>query len=134
MITKINEVKTIVKNISCNCKCKFHSTTCYSNQKWNNDKCQCQCKKYYTCKRDYSWNLSICIYQNSRYLKSIVDNSIIICNKITNITDKLSTNVTNIAPTDVTSTVSMNSNNKKGIYKMDSYILHIISDHITIYI
>ena len=33
MITKINEAKTLVKHISCDCKCKFNSTTCNSNQK-----------------------------------------------------------------------------------------------------
>ena len=39
MITRINEVKTMVKHISNDCKCKFNST-CYSNQEWNIDKCQ----------------------------------------------------------------------------------------------
>ena len=32
-ITRINEAKTMVKQISCNCKCKFNSPTCNSNQK-----------------------------------------------------------------------------------------------------
>ena len=41
MITKINEAKTLVKHNSCDWKCKFDSTTCNSNKKWNNDKCQC---------------------------------------------------------------------------------------------
>ena len=31
------EAKTLVKHISCDCKCKFNSITCDSNQKWNND-------------------------------------------------------------------------------------------------
>ena len=39
LITRKNEVKTLVKHISCDCKCKFNSITCNSNQKWNNDKC-----------------------------------------------------------------------------------------------
>ena len=30
--------KTLVKHISCDCKCKFNSTTCNSNQKWDNKK------------------------------------------------------------------------------------------------
>ena len=29
---------------SCDSKCKFNSTTCNSNQKWNNKACQCKCK------------------------------------------------------------------------------------------
>ena len=32
MITIINEVKTLIKHISCDCKCKFISATCNSNQ------------------------------------------------------------------------------------------------------
>ena len=39
MITKINESKTLTKNISCKCKCKFDGRKCISYQKWNNDKC-----------------------------------------------------------------------------------------------
>ena len=35
MITRINKAKTKMKHISCDCKCKFNSTTCNSNQKWN---------------------------------------------------------------------------------------------------
>ena len=44
MITNKNEAKTIPKRISCDCKCKFNSTTCNSNQKWNNETCQCNCE------------------------------------------------------------------------------------------
>ena len=48
------EQKQWKKHISCNCKCKVDSTTCNSNQKWNNDKCQYECKNYCTCQKDYS--------------------------------------------------------------------------------
>ena len=41
MIARIHKVKTMIKHISCDCKCKFNSTSFMSNQKWNNDKCQC---------------------------------------------------------------------------------------------
>ena len=37
MKTNRNEAKTLVKQILCDCKCKFKSTTCKSNQKWNNE-------------------------------------------------------------------------------------------------
>ena len=33
MITNKNEANTITKHISCDCKCKFNTTTCNSNQK-----------------------------------------------------------------------------------------------------
>ena len=35
-------------NVSCHTKrissCKFDSRKCNSNQKWNNNKCQCECR------------------------------------------------------------------------------------------
>ena len=46
-------------------------------------------------KKDYSWNRSTCICKNSRCLKSIFDDSVILCNYIINFTNSLSTNVTN---------------------------------------
>ena len=33
-----------IKHISCECKCKFDGRKCSSNQIWNNDKYQCECK------------------------------------------------------------------------------------------
>ena len=36
MITNKNETKTMAKHISCDFKWKFNSTTCNSNQRWNN--------------------------------------------------------------------------------------------------
>ena len=92
MIARINEVKTLLKHISCDCKCKFDSTTCNSNQKQNNDNCQYKCKKYCTCKKDYSWDTGTHICENSSYLKNdlvIVCNSVIMCDKIISVTDSL---------------------------------------------
>ena len=77
MIAKKNEAKTMTKHISCDCKCKFNSATCNSNQKWNNKTRQCECKSYCTYKKDYSWNPSTCICENSKYLKSNADTSVI---------------------------------------------------------
>ena len=34
MITTINEAKTLMKHISCDCKRKFDSRKCDLNQKW----------------------------------------------------------------------------------------------------
>ena len=35
MISRINELKTLTKHISCECKYKFDGRKCNSNQKWN---------------------------------------------------------------------------------------------------
>ena len=50
MITNKNEAKAMTQHISCDCECKFNSSVCNSNQKWNNNKtCQYKCKNYWTC-------------------------------------------------------------------------------------
>ena len=80
MITNRNKAKALViKHISCNCKCKFNGTTCNSNQKWGNETCQCECENYHKWKKDNSSNPSKCISENDKYLKSIVDDSKIVC-------------------------------------------------------
>ena len=66
----------MTKHVSSDCKCEFNSTTCNSYQKWINKTCQCECKNYNKCKKDYSWNPSTCICENSKYLKSFSDTSV----------------------------------------------------------
>ena len=82
MLTNKHEAKTMTKHISCDCKCKFNSTTCSSNQKWKNKTCQCEFKNYCKRKTDYSWIISTCVCDKSKYLKSIADNSVITCDEI----------------------------------------------------
>ena len=94
-----------IKHILCDCEYKFNSKTINSNHKWNNDKFQCECKWYHARKEDYSWNPSALICVNSRYLKSIADESVVVCNEVINVTDSVSTNVTNTLPTNVMSTL-----------------------------
>ena len=74
-------------------------------------------KKYLTCRKDYSWNPSTYNYENSRYIKSAVDNSVAY-DKVISVMNRVST--------DVTSTVLINFDNKdkKVRYKMDFYILY----------
>ena len=66
-ITRINELKTLTKHISCKCKCKFDERKCNSNQWWNNDKCQYECKKHHIYEKDYIWNPSKCICENGKH-------------------------------------------------------------------
>ena len=51
MLRNENLAKTITKHISCDCKCKFNSTTYNRNQKWNRKRCQSECKSDYSCKK-----------------------------------------------------------------------------------
>ena len=49
IIGRKNEAKPLVKHVSCDCKCKFGSTICNSDQKWSSDKFHCVSKEYRTC-------------------------------------------------------------------------------------
>ena len=82
MTTNKNEAKAMTEHISCVCKCIFNriiSKTIIiknNNQKLNNTTSQCKCRNYRKYKKGYSWNPSICICENSKYLKSIADTSV----------------------------------------------------------
>ena len=61
-------------------KWKFHEKNCNQNQKWNNNKCRCECKnpkEHNACKKDYIWNSAICSYENGKFLTNIADDSVI---------------------------------------------------------
>ena len=75
----MNQILT--KHISCECKCKFDGKKCNSNQKWNNDKCWCECKKHHICEKDYIGNRAACSCESGKYSVSI-DDSVIACDKI----------------------------------------------------
>ena len=83
MITGINASKTVVKHTSCECKYRFDGRKCNSDQWWNNDKCRCECKKRHVCEKDYVWNPATCNCENGKYLASIMDDSVITCDEIT---------------------------------------------------
>ena len=44
IITRTNELKILANHISCKCKCKINNRKRKSNQKWDNNKFQCECK------------------------------------------------------------------------------------------
>ena len=106
MITKKNEAKTMTGHISCDCKCKFNSAICNSNQKWNNKTCQYECKNYCKCKKDYSWNPRTSICEISKYWKSIADTSVTECDEIMIVMDIVSTKKTNTIATKKADTIA----------------------------
>ena len=54
MITGINELKTLTKHISFECKCKFDGQKCNSDQWWNSVKCRCESKKSHACEKNFA--------------------------------------------------------------------------------
>ena len=76
MTTGLNELKTLTKHISFECKCKFDGRKCNSDQWLNNDKCWCECEKRHVCKKDYGLNPAKC---SCEYFANIMDDSAITC-------------------------------------------------------
>ena len=67
MITKRTEAKNFVKHISCDCKCKFNSSTCSSNNgKWN-----CEREIYCACKKDVVGMLTHVLVRTVGFFKKI---------------------------------------------------------------
>ena len=53
-----------------------------SNEKWNNNKCSCECKKRHICEKEYVWNPATFSCKNGKYLASIIDDSVTMCGEI----------------------------------------------------
>ena len=87
------ESNVLKKHISCECKCKFDSRKCKSNQKWNNDKCRCEFGKRNIFKKDRNWSPTEHSCKNGEYLASIIDDSVIMCAEIIEETKTISTNL-----------------------------------------
>ena len=66
-------------------------------------------------KKGYSWNPSTCICENRKYLKSIADTSVNVCDEIIFVMDIVSTKTTNT----IAKNLSINSDEKKIRYKID---------------
>ena len=83
-ITGINESKILTKHTSCECKCKFDKRECNSNQwwNWNSINVDVSVKKHHICEKDQIWNPSTCICENEKYLASIMDDSVIMCDEV----------------------------------------------------
>ena len=54
---------------------------------------KCEYASKCTYKKSYGWNPSKCIYENSKYLKAVVDNSNIVCDEVIYAMDIVPTNM-----------------------------------------
>ena len=108
-ITGLNEPKTLIKHISCKCKCHFDGREFNSNQKKNNNTFWCECKKHHTCEKNYIWNPVTCSCENGKYLVSIIDASVIMCDEIID--------------SEETKTVTTNFNEKSAICNTQNFYI-----------
>ena len=65
---------------------------CNSDQWWNNNKWQCECKKRHICEKHYIWNPDTCSCENGKYLANIMDDSATTCDEIIEETKTFPTN------------------------------------------
>ena len=62
-MSRTNETRRIEWHETSKCKCKFNSSACYNKQRWNDDKCRCECKELIdkgVCDKGFIWNPSNC--------------------------------------------------------------------------
>ena len=128
-ITGVNESRTLTKHISCKYECKFDSKKCNSNQKWNNNKCQCECKnpkEHRVYKKNYIWNPARCSCKNGKSIGSVIDDSLVKCDEIIKETK---TTLTKTIPTKTTPTKTIPTKStwtKTTLTKCTSTNYHIL--------
>ena len=45
LISRTNETRLIKWHETCKCKCRLDASVCNNKQRWNDDKCWCECKE-----------------------------------------------------------------------------------------
>ena len=45
LMPRTNETRHIKWHETCKCKCRLDASVCNNKQRWNNDKCRCECKE-----------------------------------------------------------------------------------------
>ena len=59
LISQQNKFSQVSFHESCKCDCLLNETVCNDSQKWNKDKCRCECLKIKNCDDNPFWNVDI---------------------------------------------------------------------------
>ena len=70
LISQQNELRNIESHGSCQCSCLLNFSVCNYKQKWNKDKCRCECLKTKKCGGEFFWNVINFRCESRRFLKS----------------------------------------------------------------
>ena len=65
-ISRTNETRYVSWHGTCACKCRLNASVSNNKQRWNNDKCRCECKELIgegRCDKVFIWNPSICEWE-----------------------------------------------------------------------
>ena len=90
LMSRTNETKFIEWHETWKCECKFRENVCNNKQRWNKNKCRCECKELIDkgkCDKGFIWNPSNCEceydkafdvgeyldYENCKCRKKLVD-------------------------------------------------------------
>ena len=63
LISRTNETKNIKWHETYKCECRLGAIVCKDKQRWNKNKCRCECKELIdkgVCDKDFIWNPSNC--------------------------------------------------------------------------
>ena len=63
LVSGINETRRIEWHEMCKSKGRLNSSVCNNKQRWNDDKCRCECKEFIDkglCLKGFTWNPSNC--------------------------------------------------------------------------
>ena len=59
LIFQQNRKEQIISHESCKCVCRLDPTVCNKKQKWNEDKCRCECLVNKECENGFVWDISV---------------------------------------------------------------------------
>ena len=62
-MSRSNETRHMEWHETYKCKCRSDSSVCNNKQRWNKDKCRCECKELIDkgrCEKRFIWNPSNC--------------------------------------------------------------------------
>ena len=62
-MSRSNQTRHIIWHETCKWKCRLDGSICNHKQRWNDGKCQCECKELFdkgVCNKGYAWNPSNC--------------------------------------------------------------------------
>ena len=69
-MSRTNERRQIKWHESFKCICRLDKIICNNKQRWNKDKCRCECKELIdkgVCEKGYTWNTSNCECECNKY-------------------------------------------------------------------
>ena len=98
LMSRTNEARHIKWCKMCKRRCRLDASICNNKQRWNDDKCRCECKELIDkrmCDKGFTWNPSNCEckcdkscdigeyldYRNCKYRKKIIDKLTEECSK-----------------------------------------------------